>query len=114
MPDTFIFSPDAFRDNERERARTRDVLDRLNAGDELSDLTMEEVERVVEATRHFEGANEATRHLHMIAQEHLDSESEKAHERSLSEYYGGGSPQTMDERHQAAWQEHQDAHRRTR
>jgi hypothetical protein len=71
----FEFGPDAFRDNEKERALTQDVLDRVNAGDELSDLTNGELERIVQASK-AEGTNEATRHLGMMAEQYLENMDE--------------------------------------
>lgn len=76
----------------------------------LDKLEDEDLEAIVRCAR--TGGNELAQSEAREAQNILDSRAESAHERSLSDYYGGGSPQTMDEIHQAAWAEHREAHKR--
>lgn len=86
---TFQFGPDAFRDNERERALLSDAIERLEAGDDLSDLTQGELERIAQAGK-APGSNKAAVQAGERAQSLLDNEAEKEEERRFSEYWGGG------------------------
>jgi hypothetical protein len=106
-----VFGMDAFRDNERERALLSEAIEALEASDDVSELTTAEMERIAQAAK-APGSNEAAVQAGERAQDLLDNEAEKAFERSNSDYYGGSGPQTMQERHQAAWAEHREAHRR--
>jgi hypothetical protein len=107
----YEFGPDAWRDNERERALLAEAIERLECGDNVEELSYAEMERIAAAAK-AQGSNEAAVNAGEIAQDLLDNEAEKAYERSISDYHGGSGPQTMEERHQAAWLEHQEAHRR--
>lgn len=107
----YEFGPDCWRDNERERALLAEAIERLEAGDDVEDLDQGELERIAGAAK-ASGSNEAAVAAGARAQDLLDNEAEKAYERSAANYYGGSDTQTMDEKHQAAWAEHREAHRR--
>lgn len=89
---TFVFGMDAFRDNEHERSRLHEAIDRINAGDEVEDLTLGELERLVEASK-AEGTNAEAKQFALYAQNYLDNEYERIgvarEERNFRDYWEG-------------------------
>lgn len=72
----FYFGEDMFRDNEQERARVQDVLDRINAGDELEDLASSEIETIIAAGK-CEDSNAAVKLLGRRGLDYLESNAEE-------------------------------------
>lgn len=68
----YLFGMDAFRDDEKSRALLSEAIERLEAGDEISDLTVGELERIAKAAK-APGSNDAAVAAGEAAQNHLDN-----------------------------------------
>lgn len=88
----YTFGPDAFRDNETERHKLIDAIERIAGGDEVEDLTRDELERLVNAAR-ASGSNRAAIDFAKDAQDYMDNEDERLGtqqlERDFTNYWEG-------------------------
>lgn len=87
----YIFGMDAFRDNEHERKALAEAIERIEGGDEVEDLTVGELERLVAASR-AKGSNRAAIEFGFKAQDYLDNEAERIGTKKLeddfNDYWG--------------------------